>query len=72
MKLRDLSLCWQQPNNTIQAANQKWPFPEKKYLLMWLGIVRNDSNQKLEKEYGNYEDRWAKKGCWNVEGCENE
>lgn len=50
MKLKDLLWCWQQPNNTIQATNQTWPFPEKKYLLMCMDGIRNDKSHKSEKE----------------------
>lgn len=72
MKSKDLLWCWQQPNNTIQAANQKWPFPEKKYLLMWLDVVRNDNNlrknmaimkiDELRKDAGMLKDVRMNKG----------
>jgi hypothetical protein len=27
-----------------------WPFPEEKYLLMWMDDIRNDKNHKPETE----------------------
>ena len=39
---------------------------------MWVNEVWNDKNHKPEKEYGNFEEREAKKGCWNCEGSEIE